>query len=155
MSGIRCQVSGAGAWWETFSRFGVVRGYGKNFHRIMRKIATKLTTVACVIAAAATQMTGCSQDEKYLEGQGQAKRDLGRGEFMVAIADGTNMPAFVEYTDLLQKRYHVGWVVSTPSWVRGYNEVAGPEVERQVGVQVLKQTLLDAQSMHAGTNASH
>ena len=74
------------------------------------------------------------------------------------------MPAaFWDYTEILRKRYNVGWVVyslpaspdAVKAWVRGYNEVAGPKVERQVGAQVLKEALLEAQKVPAATNASH
>ena len=87
--------------------------------------------------------------DSYVEGQGQAQRDIAKGELKIAFVDGvlvsSNAPVtFWEYTDILHRRYNVGWCIhSLPdnpdavrAWVRGYNEVAGPKVERQVGAQV-------------------
>ena len=106
-------------------------------------------------------VSGCSREQKeYVDGQGQAERDLAKGEYKIAIADGSNMPAFWEYTELLRKRYSIGWCVyysphanrrAAEAWVRGYNEIASPRIEREVGAQILKQTFADAQKLHDAT----
>ena len=94
---------------------------------------------------------GCNrQSEEHQEGRWQAERDIAKGEFKIAFFDGsvidTNGPAsFYDYTGLLRTRYNIGWCsYSLPAnpraaeeWVRGYNEVARPEVERRIGAQVL------------------
>jgi len=106
--------------------------------------------------------------DAYVEGQGQAERDIAKDELKIAFVDGalsdSDMPiAFWDYTDILRKRYHIGWVVyslpanpdAVKAWVRGYNGVAEPKIERQVGAQVLKEALLEAQKVYAATNSSH
>jgi len=98
-------------------------------------------------------LCSCSRArEEFVNGQGQAERDLAAGEMKIAFAEGTNMPAFWEYTDLLQKRYNIGWVVfslpadrsAAAAWARGYNEVATRRIEHEITVQALKQTMTDA-----------
>ena len=106
--------------------------------------------------------------DEYANGEGQANRDVAKGEFKIAFVDGTiadtNAPAaFYEYTGLLRTRYRIGWVIyslpdnprAAEAWVRGYNEIAGPRVERQVGVQVLKETLSEAQKLRATAKTKH
>jgi hypothetical protein len=116
----------------------------------------KSVFVICLATVVALLMGGCNREhEQYLEGQGQAERDLAKGELKVAISDGSNMPAFAEYTELLRKRYRVGWCVSTEPWVRGYNEIASPRIKQEIGTQILKQTMTEAQTSHDATTAKH
>jgi hypothetical protein len=112
---------------------------------------------------------GCDRvRDNYVEGRGQAERDIAKGELKIAFVDGavsnSDMPvAFWEYTDILRRRFSLGWrVYSLPNnpdaakaWVRGYNEVAGAKVERKVGLQVLKEVLSEAEKIRAATNANH
>jgi hypothetical protein len=124
----------------------------------------KLVFAMCLATVTSLILAGCSREhEEYIEGQGQAERDLAKGEFKVAIVDGSNMPAFGEYSELLRKRYRIGWCVyslpANPSaaeaWVRGYNEVAAPRIEREIGSQILKQTMADAETLHGAAIAKH
>jgi hypothetical protein len=117
----------------------------------------KLVFAICLAMIAAIIMVGCSQEQDlYTEGQGQAERDLAKGEFRIAFPDDTNMPTFGQYTELLHKRYGIDWCgYSLPAnpraakaWVRGYNEVALPKIEQELGAQILKQTMADAQKLH-------
>lgn len=125
----------------------------------------KFAFAICLAAVATIIATGCNRDrvqEEYLNGQGQAEADLAKGEFKIAFDDGTIMPEFYDYTELLHKRYNVDWCSeSLPAnpqaamaWVRGYNEVAGPRVERKIGAQVLKETRLEAQKLRAAANTN-
>jgi hypothetical protein len=116
------------------------------------------------MVAAIIIMTGCSQEhQEYIEGRGQAERDLAHGEFKVAIADGSNIPAFAEYAELLHQRYRIRWFIyslpanprAAEARVRGYNEVASPRIEREIGAQVLKQTMADAQKLHDAATAKN
>jgi hypothetical protein len=127
------------------------------------------TFVGCILIAVLVITNGCSDDtaqDRYLDGRGQAEADLAKGSFKVAFVDGSissNMPEFYDYTGLLRTRYGIdSFVYSLPAnpqavfaWVRGYNEVAGPSVERHVGAQVLKETLLEAQKIHATGMTNH
>jgi hypothetical protein len=106
---------------------------------------------------ATVMMTGCDRvKDEYYEGQGQAERDLAKGELKIAVVDGATVPAFWDYTDLLRKRYRIGWCIhslpanprAAEAWVRGYNEVSLPKIERQFGTNILKQTLADAQKLN-------
>lgn len=124
----------------------------------------KLVFTICLATVASLILAGCSREhEEYIEGQGQAERDLAKGEFKVAIVDGSNMPAFEEYTELLRKRYRVGWCIyslpvnppAAEAWVRGYNEVASPRIEREIGSQILKQIMADARKLHGAAIAKH
>ena len=117
----------------------------------------KLLLALCVAAVVASMVVGCRREhDEYIEGREQAERDLDKGEFKIAYADGTNTPAFWQYTELLHRRYHIDWCsyslpINRPAseaWVRGYNEVALPRVEQEVGVQTLKQVMSDAQKLH-------
>ena len=108
-------------------------------------------------------VVGCRAHEEYLEGRDQAEIDLAKGILKVAIEDGTNMPAFGEYTVLLRDRYRIGWIsYSLPSnreaaaeWVRGYNEVALPRIKTDFGAQVLEKTMADAQKLHGTMTTKH
>jgi len=103
-----------------------------------------------MICAALFIVIGCDNrnHELYLEGKGEAERDLKKGLFTISIPDNTNMPAFYEYVDLLRKRYHVGSVVVSENWSHGYNDVALARVEREIGEEALKQAMRDAQGLH-------
>jgi hypothetical protein len=113
--------------------------------------AVSLVTVAVIVTVS------CNTElERYLDGRGQARRDLARGEFNVAIADGSNMPAFYEFNKLLYTRYHIGCTgFSLPAnpraaeaWVRGYNAVAEPRITSKFGDQVLSRTMSEAEELH-------
>lgn len=123
----------------------------------------KLLLPVCLAAIAAIIVVGCSREhEEYLNGQGQADRDLAQGRLNVAFVDGTvalaeniNTSAWADYTKLLRQRYGIGQTVfSLPAyphaveeWVRGYNEVATPRIEQEFGVGVLERTKADAQKL--------
>ena len=99
---------------------------------------------------------------RLVKGRGQAQRDLAHGEYKIAIAEGTNMPAFWEYANLLRKRYHISCGVYyapysnhcyAEAWARGYNEVASPRIDREIVSQVLEQTMVDAKKLHEAAMA--
>jgi hypothetical protein len=122
-----------------------------------KPLALGLTLVAVVTFCSCGRERG-----EFTNGHGQAERDLAAGRLTVAFTDGanpdgTNVPAFWEYTDLLRKRYNIGWVVyslpadpkAATAWVRGYNEVAIPRIEHEIAAHVLAQAMKDAQELHA------
>src|SRR5262245_44022928 len=120
----------------------------------------RLASVLGVVSVASILLGACHRDrasDKYIEGKGAAERDITKGERKIAFVDASisdsNTPAaFWEYTEILRRRYDVGWVVyslpndpeAAKSWVRGYNEVAGPKVEHQIAAQVLKSVSIEA-----------
>ena len=54
-------------------------------------------------------MCGCNREkEEFVNGETQARQDSAAGESKIAFAEGTNLPAFWKYTDLLRKRYNRG-----------------------------------------------
>lgn len=128
---------------------------------------SKCVTILFITVAALT--AGCDRaPDEYVNGQGQAERDIANGQLKIAFDDGgspgSNMPeAFWEYIQLLQKRHGIGWCTfslpdnprAAKAWVRGYNAVAMPKIERQVGAQVLKDTLLEAQKLHEASITKH
>jgi hypothetical protein len=79
--------------------------------------------------------------------------DVKSGQLKIAFVDGVNITNFWEYTQLLQKRYAVRWLVyslpanprAAEAWVRGYNEVATINIYRRFGTNILNQALADAQ----------
>ena len=123
----------------------------------------KLMLSVCLATIAAFIVVGCSREhDEYIEGRGQAERDLAQGTFKVAFVDGTvaladniHMSAWTEYTKLLRQRYGIGWTVfslpayphAVEAWVRGYNEVAAPRIEHEFGIGVLERTKADAQKL--------
>ena len=120
-------------------------------------MSSALTMCFVIFFTIIATTTSCSRkSELYLEGQGQAERDLKNGLFNMSEAESNNVPAYPEYMDLLHKRYGIGWCESSlpgdpraaEEWVRGYNEVALPKIEQKLGAEVLKQTMADAQKAH-------
>ena len=123
----------------------------------------RLVASACLAAIAIATLSGCTEEHnEYVKGRGQAQRDLAHGEYKIAIAEGTNMPAFWEYANLLRKRYHISCGVYyapysnhcyAEAWARGYNEVASPRIDREIVSQVLEQTMVDAKKLHEAAMA--
>lgn len=114
---------------------------------ISLKFVIQLTLVAMLV-------TGCDRvKEEYYEGRSRGAIDVRSGQLKIAFVDGVKMTNFWEYTQLLQKRYAIGWLVyslpanprAAEAWVRGYNEVATADIYRRFGTNVLDQTLADAQ----------
>jgi hypothetical protein len=111
----------------------------------------------CIALVFVFLLTACDEaHEKYVDGKAQAKSDLAKGEFNIAIAGGSDIPAFGEYIELLHSRYGIGRSVysfphnfhAAEAWARGYNEIARPEVERKIGAKILEQTMSEAQKIH-------
>jgi len=101
-------------------------------------------------------MTGCDEvQEQYHEGQNRAERDAANGELNVALADGTHMAEYPEYTSQL-KLYGIHVIIcslpanppAAAAWARGYNEVSSAKIADQLGTNFLKQTLADARKLH-------
>jgi len=127
---------------EKIERFGFYL-----WHLKPRLLPARRVGILGVIAI--VMLTGCDPaKEEYYEGQGQAERDIAKGELKIAVAEGTNLPVFWDYTELLKTRYKIGWYISTPAWTRGYNEVALPKIEQKLGTNALSQTLADAKKLH-------
>jgi hypothetical protein len=108
-------------------------------------------------------IAGCNDraSEAYIDGQGQAERDIASGTLKIAYAEGS-MPMYPDYQELLQGRYHIGSVtysapgspIAAAAWAKGYNEVASTKVRCAIGDQVLKQTMAEAQKLQEARKPS-
>jgi len=117
----------------------------------------RMVIVAALLALLAG---GCGRaGEEYSNGRSLAATDLAKGVLHVAYADGVQRPAWArDYDQLLETNFGISPTVfslpSNPSaaeaWVRGYNEVAQPEIQRRFGTNVLKRTLAEAQTLYEG-----
>lgn len=93
---------------------------------------------------------------KFYNGEGRANSDVEKGQTNIAIANSNHMPAYWEYSDLLRKRYGINsCVYSLPdnpdaeeAWVRGYNGVTMPTIERKFGTNFLAQIYAEAKKLH-------
>jgi hypothetical protein len=107
-------------------------------------------TVVVILALAVLVFFG--EDDHYQEGVRQAQRDLEKGELAIASEDGKEVSAYRQYTALLRERYKIGWIIySLPAkpkavedWVRGFNLVMLPEIQRRYGSNVLDLTMAEA-----------
>jgi hypothetical protein len=104
----------------------------------------------------ACSFVGCSRNgDYYVEGQGQADRDLASGQTNVAFLDGVSIHAYGSYTELLRTKYHIGVTsFSLPAhptwakaWVLGYNDITVQAIERKFGTNFLKKVLAGAESV--------
>src|SRR5687767_10002896 len=115
-----------------------------------------------VIICGVLLATGCSREsEEYLNGRASAREDVAKGILAIAHAESSQLPAcWFYYEELLQTNYgvqrHVYSLPANPraaeAWVRGYNEVGQPEIERRFGTNVLKRTMAEAQTIYEQKN---
>lgn len=116
----------------------------------------RLILILCSVAV----LTGCSRErEEYLNGRALAKQDIRSNFLHVAFGDSGEIdtpPWTSDYVRLLERDYGIRPVwFSLPSnpraveaWVRGYNEVAQPEIERRFGAKALSRTLADSRQLY-------
>ena len=105
-------------------------------------------------------ITGCSRErEEYFNGRAFATQDVRSNILHVAFGDPGQIPSppwTANYVGLLQTNYGIQPVwFSLPSdsravqaWVRGYNEVSQPEIERRFGTNALSRTLANAHKLY-------
>jgi hypothetical protein len=126
----------------------------------------------CALLVVGWTLISCDDraTEEYYNGRSFAFSDKSNGNLKIAFVDGsidepaidgTKVPSFYGCADVLNKRYHIQWVMfSLPAdhhaareWVRGYNEIMEPEIKARFGTNVFDQTIAEALKLRSDSAA--